>query len=96
MVSGSDEHGTPITVAAETQGVSPQSIVDKYHQINKSALIQLGCSWEPNIDPRGVEYGVHFSIALVILNITKLFQKISCHYWMLTFSKEKSCNNITN
>ena len=57
MVSGSDEHGTPITVAAETQGVSPQSIVDKYHQINKSALIQLGCSWEPNIDPRGVEFG---------------------------------------
>ena len=57
MVSGSDEHGTPITVAAETLGVSPQEIVDKYHEINKKALIDLGCLWEPNIDPRGIEYG---------------------------------------
>ena len=57
MVSGSDEHGTPITVAAETQGVSPQDIVDKYHAINTKALLDLGCSWEPNIDPRGVEFG---------------------------------------
>lgn len=57
MVSGSDEHGTPITVTAETQGISPQEVVDKYHEINTKALIDLGCSWEPHIDPRGPEYG---------------------------------------
>ena len=57
MVSGSDEHGTPITVAAETQGVNPQDIVDKYHGMNSKALLDLGCSWEPHIDPRGAEYG---------------------------------------
>ena len=57
MVSGSDEHGTPITVTAETQGISPQEVVDKYHEINTKALMDLGCSWEPNIDPRGPEYG---------------------------------------
>jgi methionyl-tRNA synthetase len=57
LVSGSDEHGTPITVTAEQQGVGPQEIVDKYHAINKQALLDLGCAWEPNIDPRGVEYG---------------------------------------
>ncbi len=57
MVSGSDEHGTPITVTAETQGISPQQVVDKYHEVNTNALIDLGCSWEPNIDPRGPEYG---------------------------------------
>ena len=57
MVSGSDEHGTPITVAAETQGVNPQDIVDKYHAINSKALLDLGCSWEPKIDPRGPDYG---------------------------------------
>ena len=57
MVSGSDEHGTPITVTAETNGISPQEVVDKYHQINNRALLDLGCSWEPNIDPRGIEYG---------------------------------------
>ena len=57
MVSGSDEHGTPITVTAETLGISPQDVVDKYHEINTNALLKLGCSWEPNIDPRGIDYG---------------------------------------
>ena len=31
MVSGSDVHGTPITVRADEDGVSPQEIVDRYH-----------------------------------------------------------------
>ena len=57
MCSGSDEHGTPITVSAEEEGVSPQEIVDRYHQINSQALINLGCSWGDNIDPRGIEFG---------------------------------------
>ena len=82
MVSGSDEHGTPITVTAESLGVSPQEVVDKYHKINTKALIDLGCSWEPNIDRRGVEYGgslfnrtsdpEHYEI--VSENFTKLMQ----------------------
>ena len=57
MVSGSDEHGTPITVSAEERGVTPQSIVDHYHAINSKALERLGCLWPQNIDARGVEYG---------------------------------------
>ena len=57
MVSGSDEHGTPITVTAEQEGVEPQDIVNKFHAINSKALIDLGCSWEPNVDHRGIEYG---------------------------------------
>ena len=31
MVSGSDVHGTPITVRADAEGVTPQDIVDRYH-----------------------------------------------------------------
>lgn len=31
MVSGSDSHGTPITVAAQREGVTPEEIVDRYH-----------------------------------------------------------------
>ncbi len=57
MCSGSDEHGTPITVTAEQENVDPQEIVDRYHQINTQALIDLGCSWGNNIDPRGIDYG---------------------------------------
>ena len=31
MVSGSDVHGTPITVRADEEGVSPEEIVERYH-----------------------------------------------------------------
>ena len=57
MVSGSDEHGTPITVTAETQGVSPQEVVDEYHAINLQALTDLGCAWANSIDGRGPAFG---------------------------------------
>jgi len=57
MVSGSDEHGTPITVTAEMEGIDPQEVVNRFHSVNSKALIDLGCVWEPNIDPRGVEFG---------------------------------------
>ncbi len=57
MCSGSDEHGTPITVTADEEGIHPQDVVDRFHNINHKALIDLGCSWNVNIDPRGIEYG---------------------------------------
>ena len=38
MVGGSDEHGTPITVTAEKEGVTPQEVADRYHEINKKAI----------------------------------------------------------
>ncbi|HET7846908.1 MAG TPA: methionine--tRNA ligase [Acidimicrobiia bacterium] len=31
MVSGSDAHGTPITVRADEDGITPREVVDKYH-----------------------------------------------------------------
>ncbi len=57
MCSGSDEHGTPITVSAEERGVSPQVIVDEFHEINSRALAGLGCSWDNHVDSRGIEFG---------------------------------------
>lgn len=57
MVSGSDEHGTPITVTAEQEGISPQDVVDRFHAINSQALHDLGCAWSNHVDVRGVEFG---------------------------------------
>lgn len=57
MVSGSDEHGTPITLTAEQLDIDPQTLVDRYHRLNTQALLDLGCCWEPNIDSRGPQYG---------------------------------------
>ncbi|WP_370894315.1 methionine--tRNA ligase [Janibacter sp. GXQ6167] len=46
MVSGSDEHGTPILVLADQQGVTPQALVDKNHAIIAAELADLGCSYD--------------------------------------------------
>jgi len=46
MVSGSDEHGTPITITAEKEGVNPQEIVDRYHKEHKKNLEELGIKFE--------------------------------------------------
>jgi methionyl-tRNA synthetase len=45
-ICGSDEHGVPITIKARAQGVSPQSIVDKYHGIIKDSFSKLGINFD--------------------------------------------------
>jgi len=46
MVSGSDEHGTPITITAENENTTPQKIVDKFHEEHKQNMIDLGISFD--------------------------------------------------
>ncbi|HEX2988284.1 MAG TPA: class I tRNA ligase family protein, partial [Chloroflexota bacterium] len=46
MVSGSDEHGTPITVRAEREGKSPKDIVDFYHEQFSENLKAIGVSYD--------------------------------------------------
>ena len=46
MVSGSDSHGTPITVAADKEGVSPQAIVDRYHARIVEVWERFGISFD--------------------------------------------------
>ncbi len=45
-VCGSDEHGVPITLKARQEGVSPQVIVDRYHELNKKAFEDFGISFD--------------------------------------------------
>ncbi|MBS4752660.1 methionine--tRNA ligase [Nocardioides sp. zg-ZUI104] len=46
MVSGSDEHGTPILIAADEAGVSPQELADKNHRLIVEDLVGLGISYD--------------------------------------------------
>ncbi len=46
MVSGSDEHGTPILVDADREGISPREFVARYHRQICEVWEQLGMSWD--------------------------------------------------
>ena len=46
MVSGSDVHGTPITVRADAEGSSPEQIVDRFHNEFCGQWEALGISWD--------------------------------------------------
>ncbi|WP_448059265.1 methionine--tRNA ligase [Cellulomonas hominis] len=46
MVSGTDEHGTPILVQAEQEGVSPQELADRYNRVITQDLADLGLSYD--------------------------------------------------
>ncbi|MEJ5199688.1 MAG: methionine--tRNA ligase, partial [Anaerolineae bacterium] len=46
MLSGSDTHGTPITVRAEEEGVTPREIVDRYHPRIVDMYQRLGISYD--------------------------------------------------
>ncbi len=45
-VCGSDEHGVAITISADKEKTSPQSIVDKYHNANYLAFLNFGMSFD--------------------------------------------------
>ena len=46
FICGSDEHGVPITISAEKEGVSPQVIVDRFHEQNKKSFSDFGMSFD--------------------------------------------------
>lgn len=45
-VCGSDEHGVPITISADKEGVKPKEIIDRYHEQNKEAFYKFGMSFD--------------------------------------------------
>ena len=46
FVCGSDEHGVPITIRAKKEGITPQQVVDKYHNIIKTSFNDFGISFD--------------------------------------------------
>lgn len=46
FIGGSDEHGVPITLKARNEGVTPQQVVDRYHNIIKESFKKFGISYD--------------------------------------------------
>ncbi len=46
FISGSDTHGTPIVLSAEAQGITPQAVVEKYHEHFKRMFQALNVNFD--------------------------------------------------
>ena len=46
FVGGSDEHGVPVTQRARKEGITPQDVVDRYHNIIKDSFKEFGISFD--------------------------------------------------
>jgi methionyl-tRNA synthetase len=46
MVSGTDEHGTPVMVTADREGVSPREIAERYNRLIREDLRDLGITYD--------------------------------------------------
>jgi len=46
MISGTDEHGTPITLAADKEGLTPREVADRYNKVIGDDLYNLGLSYD--------------------------------------------------
>ena len=46
MVSGSDTHGTPITIRADQEGITPQEVVERYHAMFLESWQKLGITFD--------------------------------------------------
>ncbi|MCH5245294.1 MAG: methionine--tRNA ligase [Muribaculaceae bacterium] len=46
LIGGSDEHGVPITLRARKEGITPQQVVDRYHNIIKDSMEELGITFD--------------------------------------------------
>ena len=46
FIGGSDEHGVPVTMRARKEGITPQDVVDRYHQMIKDSFEEFGISFD--------------------------------------------------
>ena len=46
FIGGSDEHGVPITIRAKKEGITPQDVVDRYHEMIKKSFEDFGISFD--------------------------------------------------
>ncbi len=76
MVSGSDQHGTPITVRADEEGIEPQEVVDRFHSQFLESWKGLGISFDlyTNTGTENHRNAVH-EIFLTLLDQGLIYKK---------------------
>ncbi|HET8573016.1 MAG TPA: methionine--tRNA ligase [Edaphocola sp.] len=46
FICGSDEHGVPITIRAMKENITPQEVVDRYHEVIRNSFAGIGISFD--------------------------------------------------
>lgn len=46
FIGGSDEHGVPISLKAKAEGITPQEVVDRYHNLIKESFREFGIHFD--------------------------------------------------
>ena len=88
MVSGSDQHGTPVTVRADKEGVSPEVVAERYHAINSKAIVDLRIHFDlftKTHNPNHFEV-VH-DVFRILLDHGYLYRKGALQYYCLNCAK---------
>jgi methionyl-tRNA synthetase len=82
MVSGSDQHGTPVTVKAEKEGVTAEVIAERYHAINSKAIEDLGIRFDLFTKTHlPAHYEVVHDVFLRLLDNGYLYKKATLQYF---------------
>ena len=88
MVSGSDQHGTPVTVKAEKEGVIAEEIAERYHRINSKAIQDLLIQFDLFTKTHNPN---HFQVVhdffLTLLKHGFLYKKGTLQYYCLKCNK---------
>lgn len=73
-ICGTDEHGTPISIQADAEGVAPQVIVDRYHKLIEDAFQAINIDFD---NFSGTARAPHFKISQEFF--LNLFEKGHVH-----------------
>jgi len=103
-ICGSDEHGVPITIRAEQEGITPQKVADKYHNMNKSSFQKTGISFDNfSKTTLPIHYKTSQEIFLNIYNKGHLVKKVasqlycnSCDRFLADRFVEGKCPKCSN
>ena len=81
-ICGSDDHGVPITLKARNEGVTPQQIVDRYHEINKKAFKDFGIAFDIySRTSNKIHYETASEFFLNLYNKGEFTEKVSNQYY---------------
>ena len=81
-VCGSDEHGVPITLKARNEGITPQQVVDRFHNLNKKAFEDFGIAFDIySRTSNKIHYETASDFFLKLYNNNEFLEKTTSQYY---------------